>query len=167
MLSGISSADCNSPDYVLVMQDHFKQRLMHADASLVTDKAKFPKAIHEEADTRACRAYHLRQGLLGDLGNQRLGFPRLTKLRHQQEYARQALLAVIEQLIDQIGLRPHAMRKQESQKQVGERMFAMHDTSHLRAIDLECCTRYQRGRSSYVRARHRRNRLFSNKVSCR
>ena len=65
------------------------------------------------------------------------GCARLAEFGHQQKDSRQALLAGVEELIDQIGLGAHAAREQKLQEQVGERMFLVHDADHLVPLDLQ------------------------------
>src|SRR5690349_19058058 len=43
-----------------VPQHNTQQRAMHFQISVVVDKAQLPEFVHEEADTRACRADYLR-----------------------------------------------------------------------------------------------------------
>ena len=81
---------------------------MHLNATVVADETELAKAIHKEADTRPGGPDHIRQRFLRDRRNEDFRFARLAEFRHQQEDPRQALFAGIEQLIDKIGLRPHA-----------------------------------------------------------
>jgi hypothetical protein len=58
--------------------------------------------VHEKADPRPGRAYHLPERLLTDLGNYSLGNTFLTKMSKQEQNPSQSLFAGIEKLVDQI-----------------------------------------------------------------
>ena len=60
--------------------------------------------LHEEADTRPRCTDHLGQAFLRDLWNQPGELIWFAKLRHQQEYPRQAFLTGVEELVEKIGL---------------------------------------------------------------
>jgi hypothetical protein len=75
---------------------------MHLDAAVVFDEAQFPEFVHEKTHPRPGRADHFRKRLLADLQFNRLRLPFLAEIRQQKERPRQALLAGIEQLIDQV-----------------------------------------------------------------
>jgi hypothetical protein len=54
---------------------------MDLQAAVVVNETQFPKPIHEKADPRTSRAYHLSQSLLTDLGNHGLWHTVLAKMR--------------------------------------------------------------------------------------
>ena len=89
------------------MQNDIEQRFVNTDTSIVLDEAQFAEPVHEEADARTGGSDHLSQRFLRDGWNDRLRLSGLAELRHEQEYSGQALLTVIEQLIDQVVLRAH------------------------------------------------------------
>jgi hypothetical protein len=91
----------------VIVQDNFEQRSMHLNAAVVFDEAEFAKAIHEEADPGPGGPDHLRQGFLGDLGDQAFRFARHAELRHQEENPGQPLFAGVEKLVHQVSLRAH------------------------------------------------------------
>jgi len=68
-----------------IVQNDVEQRSMNPDATVVFNKAELAKAIHEEANAGPSGTDHFRQCFLRDLRNQRFRFPRLAKLRQQQE----------------------------------------------------------------------------------
>ena len=51
---------------VVIMKKNIKERTVNVQIipSVVFDKAQFSEAVHEEADPRPCRPYHLCQSLL-------------------------------------------------------------------------------------------------------
>src|ERR1035437_2188518 len=146
----------------LIVQDYIDQRFLNPDAAVVTDKPELAKAIHEEADAGPGGADHLCQSLLRDGRNEGFRLPRLPKLRHQQENPCQTLLAGVEQLIDQIGLGPHAAGQQELQEDVGEGWFIMHHADHLLPRYLERCTDDNGRGSGHMQPPHARQRLVPN-----
>ena len=62
-----------SPDVRLVMQNDAQQRAVDFYGAIIINKAQFPKFVHEVTHTGARRANHLRERLLADLRNDRLG----------------------------------------------------------------------------------------------
>ena len=89
------------------MQNDIEQGFMNTDTTVVLDEAQLAKSIHEEADARTCGSDHLRKRFLRDPWNESLRVSGLAELRHEQKYSGKAFLAVIEQLIDEVGLRAH------------------------------------------------------------
>ena len=84
---------------------------MHPNTALVFDKAKLAKPIHKEANAGPGGADHLGQHLLGDFWKHRLWPGLLAEIRQQQQGARQALFARIEELVDQILFDPGVARQ--------------------------------------------------------
>ena len=72
------------------------------DAAVVGDEAKFAKFVHEEAHARTGRSDHLGERFLADFRDHRLRVAFLAEVRQQQEQPRKALLARIEQLVDEV-----------------------------------------------------------------
>ena len=99
-----------------IMENYFQQRLVHFNVAVVFDKPKPVESIHEEADARTRCPNHFCKRLLRDRRNLRFRFARLTIFSHQQKDSCQTLLAGIEELIDKVGLAPHASRQQELYK---------------------------------------------------
>ena len=89
----------------LVVQDHAEEAVMDlqlAAGAVIIDKAKIPELIHEMTDPRPRGTHHLRKGLLIDPGNHRLGRFVIAKPHKRQEDSRQALLARIENMSQEI-----------------------------------------------------------------
>src|ERR1039457_4222188 len=86
----------------LVVQHYIEQRAMDLQPAIVVNKTQFSEPVHEEADPRAGCANHLRQHLLTDLGDYRLGYAFLAKMSEQQKDPGQSLFARIEKLINQV-----------------------------------------------------------------
>ena len=80
--------------------------------TVIIDKARFSKPVHEEADSRPSRAYHSCERLLAYVGNPSFGFMCLAKLGKQQENSRQAFFAGIEKLINEVRLESDVAGKQ-------------------------------------------------------
>jgi hypothetical protein len=86
----------------LIVQHDAQQRAVDFHGAVVLDEAQFSKFVHELADTGSRRSDHLRERLLTDFRNDRLGLSFLAKIGQQQKSPCQALLTRIEQLIDQV-----------------------------------------------------------------
>src|ERR1035437_11124900 len=97
----------------MIVENHISQRLMDSDATVVFNKAELAKAIHEEADAGAGGADHLCQSFLRYGRNENFRFTGFVEFRHQQENPRQTLFAVVEKLIDKVGLGSHTPCQQE------------------------------------------------------
>src|SRR3984893_19479732 len=114
----------SSPDLRLIAQDHVQEGPVDFNSAVIVDKAQLPKSVHKKTDARSRRADHLRQGLLADFCNYRLRRSFLAEIRQQQKNPRQAFLARIEQLIDQVLLDPTVAGQQVRDEQLGKsRLF--------------------------------------------
>jgi hypothetical protein len=119
----------------LVLQDHVQQRAVNLEtAAVIVDKAQPAKLIHEETDARARRANHLRERLLANLRDDRLGPPFLTEVRQQQQKARKSLLAGIEQLIHQVCFNPDCSRQEMRDENLGERRLVAQRADDARLL---------------------------------
>jgi hypothetical protein len=49
---------------VLLAPQHFSQGLVDADSAVVANESLFPESVHEDIDSRAGSADHLRQNLV-------------------------------------------------------------------------------------------------------
>ena len=108
---------------------------MNPNAAVVLDIPEFAEAIHKEADAGPRGADHLGQGLLSDGRDERFRLAGRSIFGHDEKRARQAPLAGVEKLIDQIGLSPDAAHYHEFEKEVSEAMFFPDGADHLAAID--------------------------------
>lgn len=95
---------------------------MDAQGAVVFDKAQLAEAVHKKTDARPRRADHLRQRLLADLRDYRLRLAFFPEPGEQQQGPRQALLAGIKELIDQIFLNAKIAGQQISNKK-SENLF--------------------------------------------
>ena len=75
-------------------------------APTVTDEAKVSKLIHKVAYARSGCANHLSQRFLTVLSDDWLWLTFLAEIREEKEKSGEALLARIEQLIDQVFFNP-------------------------------------------------------------
>ena len=79
---------------------------MDLEFAVVTDEPKLAEFIHEEAHSRPGCPDHFCERFLADLGDDGFGSALLAEIRQQHQETRQALLAAIEQMVDQIGFDP-------------------------------------------------------------
>src|ERR1700757_2026482 len=90
----------------LVVQNNVEQRTMDLQrafrAAGIVNEAQLPESVHEEADTGSSGPNHFGQRLLADLGDNSFGNAILSKVREQQQDARQPFFTGVEQLVDQI-----------------------------------------------------------------
>jgi len=87
----------------LVVEDNGEQRVVDVDfAAVVVDEAELAEFVHEEIYAGARGAYHFGEGFLRNFGQRFLRIAGGTVSREQQQSAREALLAGIEELVDQI-----------------------------------------------------------------
>ena len=72
-------------DEVLVVENDVEKGTVNLQyiAGAIIDEPQFPEPVHEEADPRPGCADHLRQGLLADLGDYRLGYAFFAKMSKQ------------------------------------------------------------------------------------
>lgn len=52
-----------------IVEDDIEQGTVHAQSSIVTNKAKFSELVHKETDPRPSGPDHLGKRLLADIGN--------------------------------------------------------------------------------------------------
>ena len=132
------------------MQDYVEQGLVDMDAPVVGDVAKFSESVHEETYARPGRSYHVCESLLCDGRDHAFRFSGFAKFSHDQQCTREAFLAVIEELIDQIFLSPHSPQEQKFQKNIGEFMLFMEKEQHIPAVELQRFAGRNRGGRSDV-----------------
>src|SRR6266566_1414052 len=113
--------------------------------AVIIDQAHFSEPIHEKAHARSRRADHFREGFLADLRNNRLGLTFLAILREDEKKSSQALLAGIEELIDQIRLNSDVARQKMRHEPLGKFWLVVEKANHgcfLQPHDcgfLHCC----------------------------
>jgi hypothetical protein len=86
----------------LAIQKYDIHGTMHLHVAIVFNEAQFPKLVHEAVDSRASSADHLGNRCLADFRYHRLRPALLAKICHDEQQSRQAFLARIEKLIDQV-----------------------------------------------------------------
>jgi hypothetical protein len=79
---------------------------MNLYLSVVADESKFAEFVHKVANAGSGRSNHLRQCFLADIHQNRLRSAFLSEMREQKKKAREALLARIKKLVDQILFNP-------------------------------------------------------------
>jgi hypothetical protein len=113
------------------VQDDAEEGTVNLEPAVVLDEAQFPEFVHEEVDARACRANHLRQDLLRQFGQHALGLVLLPISRQEQQRAGEALLAGVEELIDQVLFDADVSRQHVRDESVRERGLLVEHPEHL------------------------------------
>jgi hypothetical protein len=120
----------------LVVEDHGKQRVVDVDfAAVVVDEAELAEFVHEEIYAGARGTYHFSQGFLRNFGQRFLRIAGGTITRQQQQSAREAFLAGIEELVDQIFFDADVARQHVSDETVGELVLFVEHANHLVLFD--------------------------------
>src|ERR1051325_7477462 len=116
---------------LLVVKNDAQQRTVNLHLAVVLDEAQFSKTVHKKAYPRSRRPHHVREGLLAEFRDHRLGFGFLSELSQQQKDARQTLLAGIEKVIDQIRLDARIAREKKRDERIGHFMLLVERPHHL------------------------------------
>src|SRR5438105_3746834 len=103
-------------------------------AAVVADEAQISKFVHEVTHARPCSANQLRERLLADLRDDRFGSTVLAKIRQQEKGSCQALLARIEQLINEVLLNSDGPSQEMRDEHLGKRRLVMEDPDHGRLL---------------------------------
>ena len=80
--------------------------------AVIVYETQLPELVHEKADTWPRRPDDFRQCLLADLHGDRLGAAFLAEIRQQEQRARQALLARVEEMVGEVLLGAAGARQQ-------------------------------------------------------
>jgi hypothetical protein len=108
----------DSPLYLgLVVQNGAQKRIVDFNFSVVVDEPQFAEFVHEETDAGSGGADHLCQGFLADI---RIDWAFLSEMREQKEKAREALLARVEQLVDQVFFNSAVARQEIRHEHLGK-----------------------------------------------
>jgi len=118
-----------------VAQDHAQERVVDLQAAVVLDESELPKLVHEEVHARTRRAHHLGKRFLRHSRERPMGGFGLTVARQQQQRAGQALLARVEQLIDEVFFDADISRQHVTQKTIRESRLSMKLAHHFRFLD--------------------------------
>lgn len=102
-----------------IVQNNSQQGLIDFDSAAVFDKAEPSKFIHEKIHARTCRTNHFRKRLLGNVWEHAVWMLLFPIAGEQEQRARQALLARIEELIDQIFFYANVVGQHVGDKMVG------------------------------------------------
>jgi len=116
-----------------IVEHNIQEGLVNMDSAIIADVAELAEIVHKLADSGASGANHLGKLLLGHGRNHGLRFSGLTKLSHDQQCAGKTLLAVVEQLIDQVFPSPNPAKQNELQEDVRKLMLLMEEQSHVLA----------------------------------
>ena len=103
--------------------------------TVVIDKAKAPELVHKMIDPRPGGADHLCQVFLIDPGHDGFGPALLAKMGQQQQKPSQALLAGVEQLVDEIRFVADDAGQQMRDKYFRESRLFVEQTHHRRLLD--------------------------------
>ena len=74
---------------------------------MIVNEPQFPKPVHEKANPRASRAYHLCKGFLTDIRDWSLVHTVFAEMSEEQQDASQSFLARVEKLVNQIRFVPN------------------------------------------------------------
>ena len=85
-----------------IVHDDGQEGMIDLEATVVFDEPELLELVHEEIDARTGRADHFRERLLRDPRQDALLLIGLAVTRQQQQRAGEALLAGIEQLVDEV-----------------------------------------------------------------
>src|SRR5580692_3775588 len=99
---------------------------MDLELSIVLDISQLAELVHEEAHARSRGSDHLREGFLAEFSDDRLRRALLTEIGEQKEQACEALLARIEQLIDQVLFNSAVSGQEIGHEKLGEIRLVMH-----------------------------------------
>lgn len=138
---------------------------MDVNVSVVLDKSKAAKAVHEEVDPGPRSADHLGKHGLTDLRDAGFRVAVLLELRHHEQDARETPLAAIKELIYKVGLRSHTAGQQISKKHSGKGMLFVNHTDHLASFDSQRGTSNHCSRRRETLSGNRRNGLLTDEVS--
>jgi hypothetical protein len=120
----------------LVVEHNGEERVIDVDfAAVVVDEAELAEFVHEEIYAGAGGAYHFGEGFLRNLGQRFLRIAGGTVTREQQQSAREALLAGIEELVDQIFFDADVARQHVSDEAVRELMLFVEHANHFALFD--------------------------------
>jgi hypothetical protein len=118
------------------VEDNGKERVVDVDlAAVVVDEAELAEFVHEEIYAGPRGAYHLGEGLLRNFGQRFLRIAGGTVTREEQQSAREAFLAGIEELVDQIFFDADVARQHVSDEPVGELVLFVEHTNHFVLFD--------------------------------
>src|SRR5438477_8069857 len=87
----VSEATISVFDLGLFVQDQVQQRAMNLYLAVVIDESQLAEFVHEEAHARPRGADHLRQRLLADFRQDRLGLTFFAEIREKEKRSRQPL----------------------------------------------------------------------------
>jgi hypothetical protein len=122
-----------------VMQDDIGQQFgSHRQLAVVVDQSHLPELVHEMRDTGTRRSHHFGEGLVAEHG--RPGGRRGTVLPQPgelQQNARQALLAVIEELVAKVFFEVDVARKEGPNELFIEPRLAGKGAKHGSRLDAE------------------------------
>src|ERR1700676_4676212 len=126
-----SPTRCAAAKFSSIVQHHAEEGIVDVDLAVVLDEAQFPEFVHEKINARARRANHLREHLLRYFGEHLLRLARIAIAREEQQGARQALLAGVEELVDEVFLYADVSCQHMGDKTVRELMFSLQRPNHL------------------------------------
>src|SRR5580693_491931 len=114
-----------------VVQDNTQERLVDVDLAVVLDEAQFSEFVHEKIDPGPCCANHFRQHFLRYFGKHLLRLSRGAIASEEQQSARQAFLAGVEELVDQVRFHSDVSCQHIGDEAVGELVFPVEHAKHL------------------------------------
>ena len=116
-----------------IMQHDIKKCLVNMNSAVIGDVSQFSEVVHKLANARASGADHVSKFFLSDRRYHALGLSWLAELSHDEQCAGEALLAVIEQLVDEVLPGPDPPEQDELQEDVRKLMLFVEQAHHLLA----------------------------------
>lgn len=108
---------------------------MHLQPAVVLDETQLAELIHKKADAAASGADHFGESSLRDASDDVLGLFTVAITRNQEEGSGQALLARVEELVDQVFFHPDISFEHVGDKAVGKVALFVNYASHFRFFD--------------------------------
>jgi hypothetical protein len=120
----------------LVVEDHGEERVVDVDfAAVVVDEAELAEFVHEEIYARAGGADHFGESFLRNFGQRFLWIAGCPVAREEQQSAREAFFAGIEELVDQIFFDADVARQHVGDEAVGELVLFVEHANHFIFFD--------------------------------
>jgi len=108
---------------------------VNLQAAVVLDEPELPKLVHEKVHARARRPDHLGECFLGHSRKRPVGHVGFTVSRQQQQRAGEALLAGVEQLINQIFFDPDVPREHVCEEAIRKCGCGVKAPHHFLSVD--------------------------------
>jgi hypothetical protein len=136
--------------WFLLVQDNAQEGFVDVDLAIVLDKAQFSEFVHEKIDPGTRCANHLRQRLLGYIGNHLLRLVLRPISRKQQQSTRQPFFAGVEELVYQVLFDPGVSSQRVRDEAIGKLVLLVEHPNHFVFLNDENGGERNRGRSGHA-----------------